>query len=305
MKTGNLSLQTYHLGGRYTPTDQFALDTRLSLSEISSLAGSGKGSDVALNATYKPGPAWTLSGGYTVSDSGQVATLGSFNSGAGVGYTGNGFSSGTTGDTFNTGPSSLRLMQFSTAYRASERVNLSGRYYQTRNEGDLSSNTQTRAFGFGADYDLGRQAIIGGSIDRSLTDYLGSSLGYGAETTTYDIYFQAAPKGMWSYCFGVNGLLSGGGSPNRQNSFNTDTSVVYRINTRQRTWVSYSSGRTTGYYGQDTGYLGAFYEYQLYRGLSLVSSYKSRRVANLDPLAQTGSYRANGFDIELSFGLSP
>ncbi len=304
-RNGTLALRTYRIGGRYTPSDRFALDTRLSLSQISSLAGSGTGTDISMTGTYRPGPAWTLGAGYSVSDSGQLATLGSFNTGSGVGYGGNGFSSGSTLDSYTAGAASMRLLQLSAGFRASERINLTSRYYQTRNEGDLNSNTQTRSYGFGADWDLGRQTLVGGSIDRSLTDYLGSSLGYSSETTTYDVFFQASPKGPWSYRVGVTGLISSGGSANRQNTFNADTSLIYRISPRQRTWVSYNSGRTTGYYGQDTGFLGLFYDYQIYHAISLVGSFKSRRVLNLDPSLQTGSYRSTGFDVELSFGLSP
>lgn len=305
IRHGNLNLRTYRLTGRYTPDDHLALDTRLSLSQISSLTGSGRGSDVSVNATYKPSAAWTLSGGYTVSDSGQVASFGAFTPGGGIGYGGNGFSSGSAGDALSGGASTLRLLQFNTGYRASDRMNLTARYYQAQNQGDLSSNTKSRAYGFGADWDLGRQTLIGGAIDRSVTNYLGSSLGYGSETTTYDLYFQGAPKGSWSFRLGVNGLISAGGAPNRQNSLNTDTALIFRITPKQRAWLSYSTGQSTGYYGQSSGYFGAFYEYQLYHGVSLLGSFKSRKVINLDPLVQTGSYRSTGFDLELSFGFAP
>ena len=48
-------------------------------------------------------------------------------------------------------------------------------------------------------------------------------------------------------------------------------------------------------------FLGAFYEYRLWRNVSLIGSYKWRKVDNLDPLFSSGAYRSRGFDLELSF----
>lgn len=61
-----------------------------------------------------------------------------------------------------------------------------------------------------------------------------------------------------------------------------DAGIAYRLAPRQRLRFQYSWNRTEGYFGQDSIFASAFYDYQLYRNIALSAAYRFRDVRNLD-----------------------
>jgi hypothetical protein len=80
-----------------------------------------------------------------------------------------------------------------------------------------------------------------------------------------------------------------------------DGYLRYKINRRSNAGLQFAVGRTSGYLPQSDNFFGAFYEHQLYQNVSLIGSYKLRRVTNLNSSLTSGAYRSSGFDLELNF----
>jgi hypothetical protein len=297
----NLQLQTVRTNATVDVGGGFGLSTRASVSQIEARGKKGTGTDVTLNASYRPNERLTFNTGVTQSNSGQLASLGSFANGSGYGYGGNGFSGGSIDSSFTgVGGNDVRQYQFSTTYLLNDRINLDGHWYDTTTEGSASSNSNTRAFGFGFNWDLGLFHLLSMTLDKTATRFLGTA-GSRSDSTIVSTSFSGSPKGRWSYRLGFSGSLSAGNSAYDQDTSLYETSLSYKIASRQRATVAYYSSRTTGYYGQNDNSLSFLYNYQIYRNIGLVGSYRTRRVINLDPSLTTGSYRSAGFDLELSF----
>jgi len=304
-KPGSVALQTLSSRLSWVAAKGLTFDGRAGLSKINAFGENGDGTDLSFNAAYRPTDVWNVSAGYTVSDSGALATLGSIASASGVGYGGNGFSSGALGSgAISGGQSNTRLFQVATGYRASDRLNLNARYYTTRSEGGLSSNAQTRAYGLGVEWDLGGSSLLSTSLDRTTTGFFDTAA-TSATSTTITAALASAPPGPWSYRLGISSLVSGGSSTYAQDSLQLDATLSYRISRRQRSSIVFNRGNVTGYYGQNETSLALLYSYQIYRNIALVSSYRFRNVSNLDASLTSGAYRSHGFDLELSFDFAP
>lgn len=301
---GDVRLETLSLSNTFAAGHGLSFNGKFDVSSIDAGGQSGNGTDVTLGASYKPSDKWSIATTYVRSDSGAVATLGAFASGAGTGYNGSGFSSATSGDTFSSGVSSLTTFAVSSAVKASDRLNFNVRFNRTRSEGDLASNTESEAYGAGVEWDLGRFTLLSLSLDQTNTDFIGT-LGTTSAATTLDCSLLGSPKGKWSYRVGLSSLLSSGSSAYGQNSLSYDASLTYRLAQRQRISFSLTNSSTTGYYAQSDNYFALIHQYQIFRNIALVSSYKIRDVRNLDPTVTTGAYKARGFDFELSFDFAP
>ncbi|HZH97492.1 MAG TPA: hypothetical protein VEX38_00855 [Fimbriimonadaceae bacterium] len=297
--TTNVALDTVRLEADYKPSDPWIIGLRTSFSKIRSDDQSGSGRDISMDLGYQPSEKLSVTASYTDSNAGQLATLGGFNSGFGLGYDGNGFSGGATGNTFANGSNNLRLLQLRTRYKATEKLSLDARMYSARSSGSYSSNTDTTSYGLGLDWNLGGGTTLNFSIDQSKTKFLDSP--FSSDALTFDAFINGKPAGPWSYRLGASALVSGGRSDFQQSSLYLDGGLTYALNSRQNLSFRFQHGRTTGYLPQQDNFVGMFYEYQLYRNVSLVASYKLRNLANLDPLATSGAYRSRGFDLELSF----
>jgi hypothetical protein len=295
----NVALDTVRLEADYKPSEAWTLGARTSFSKIRSDDQTGNGRDISMDIGYQPSERLSVSANYTDSNAGQLATLGGFNSGFGLGYDGNGFSGGATGNTFANGSNNVRLLQLRTRYKVNDKLSLDGRMYNARSNGSYSSNTDTTSLGLGLDWNLGGGTTLNFSLDQSKTKFLGSPL--TSDALTFDMFLNARPAGPWSYRLGASALISGGNSEFSQSALYVDGGLTYALNSRQNLSLRFQHGRTTGYLPQQDNFVGMFYEYQLYRNVSLVASYKIRNLANLDPLASSGAYRSRGFDLELSF----
>lgn len=292
-----LSLDTLRFDGDYQASSKLRLGWRTALSRIKYNAQQGDGRDLTFTSIYRPNEQWTIDGTYSDSDSGQIAALNGFQ--GDLGYDDNGFSSGAPGSGFTAGSTQFKLWRVRTRYESGSRLAGELRASNYRSSGSLYSNTETTTFAAGLDYDLGAGHSLSVSLDQTNTRFLDSP--NRSDTRSLSVSLGGRPNGPWTYRLGAGTILSGGSSTFAQDSVSVDGYLGYKINDRQNAYIQASSGRTTGYLPQSQMFLGAFYEYRLWRNVSLIGSYKWRKVDNLDPLFTSGAYRSRGFDLELSF----
>ena len=294
IETGRTALD-YFLGRGLSITG------RASLSNITSGGKSGQGTDTSATLSLAPTGPWSASATYARSDSGALATLGGFGDSFASGYSGSGFS-GTTTAPGTIGGTNVRLATANATYRAGDRLTLSGRVYDQASRGGVTSNAATRAFGLATSYDLRGGNLLNFSLDRSTTSFF-STEAASSSSTTFDAFLAGSPKGPWSYRFGVNTLVSGGGSF-AQDSFGLEGQLSHRIDSRQRLTLAGNLGRVRGYYPQDDRSLSFLYDYRLFGNVALTTAYRWRDLRNLDANATAGAFRSSGLSIELSFDFS-
>jgi len=299
-KDGAVSLDAIRLNADYTTSKGWFFGTRTSLSRMNSLGKSGNGNDITLSTSYKPikGP-FDFEASYVNSNSGSLSSLGSFQNGSGIGYGGNGFTGSTATSTVLNGGSNYKSFSVTPNYKINSRASLNGRFYQLRQSGSFNSNSETMSYGLGVNWDLGGNTLVSTNVDRSATRFL--DLTARTESTAVELALMGNPKGPWSYRIGLNSLISGKTTDYAQDSFGIDGYLRHRLNARSNLSLQFTLGRTSGYLPQSEHFIGAFYEYQLYRNVALVGSYKIRHVLNNDPTITTGAYRSSGFDLELNF----
>ncbi len=312
---GDLKVQTYSVGLRYSPNDAFNIEGRTSLSNIQALDKTSAGNDISLIARYQSAKSpWLLAARVTQSNSGQLSALAGFSSGLGLGYDGNGFAGGTVGSGFvGAGQAKVRQLEIAPTYKASSRMTINTHLVQTDAEGGFSSNSRNNSIGLGLDWDLGQYNAVAFSLDRTNTSYLGQLIGGASDATaithntatSFSFSLQGTPKGRYSYNFGLVSLISRGTASTGLTNLGIDAALGYRLTDRQRVSIRYQNTTYSGLYGQAQSYLGGFYSFSLFKGVSLVGSYKLKRVANIGQTAMNGSYRSSGFDLELSCDFAP
>ena len=297
---GDLSLDALRFSSDYSTTSGWFFGARASLSRTRTLGKSGNGNDLTLSTSYRPmsGP-FDFEAVMSQSNSGSLASLGAFQNGSGVGYGGNGFSSGSLSNGFGNGASDYRYLTVTPNYRINNRATLNGRFYQARSSGIYNSNSDTTSYGLGVTWDLGNSTLLTTSFDKTATRFLG--VDSKSDSFAFDAAIMGNPMGPWSYRLGMNTLISGNSSEFSQDSLGFDGFLRYKINPRSNASVQFALGRTSGYLPQSDNFFGAFYEHQLYQNVSLIGSYKLRRVSNLDGTFTGGAYRSSGFDLELNF----
>lgn len=292
-----VGLQTLNFRNTYRAHEDWNFNLNTSLSRISSQGKSGIGRDILFGVNYQPDADFSTRLEIADSESGPLSTLGQFNSGYGFGYDGNGFSGGATGG-FSAGASDARIVNLSTIWAPNQRLALNGNVGYVRSSGSVSSNTETKMFSFGANYDLGKSNRVSGSIDYSKTDYIDSP--FSSSATNISFFLDGSP-GRFSYNIGLSSLLAGGNSTFKQDALNYEVLLSYQLASRHNLSFLARNGRTTGYYPQDDNELALTYQYRIWKSLALNFSYRIRDVVNRDPILSTGGYRSRGFDIELAF----
>lgn len=285
----------YFLGRGLTMTG------RASLSRVTAGGKSGSGTDTSATLSLAPTGNWQATATYARSDSGALSTLGGFSDGFSAGYSGSGFS-GTTTAPNAIGGSNVNLLATNVTYRAGERFSLSGRFYDQSSQGSVTSNASTRALGVAGTYDLHGGNLFNVSLDRSLTSFFATGA-ESASSTTLDFFLSGSPQGPWTYRFGLNTLVSSGGTY-AQSSTGFDASLSHRIDDRQRLTLAGNFGRVRGYYPQDDASLALLYDYRLFGNVALTSAYRWRDMTNLDSTIAAGAFRSAGFSVELSFDFS-
>ncbi|MER3497037.1 MAG: hypothetical protein C4320_09985, partial [Armatimonadota bacterium] len=300
--TSHVAIESSRLGVDYSLGRGLSLSGRTALSKVSSGEKSGSGTDTSLSLSLAPIGAWSGAISYARSDSGALSTLGGFADSFGAGYGSSGFSGGVNTSPTGYGGSAISSLSMTTNYRAGERLNLSGRMYQQTSSGSVTSNASTRALGFGATYDLRGGNLFSLSLDQSATSFLAAGA-ERSESSTLSFFLSGAPKGPWSYRFGVNTLASSGGAF-AQSAFGMDAALSHRIDDRQRLSFAASLGRTRGYYPQDDNSFSMLYDYRLFGNVGLVGAYRWRALKNYDNVLTSGAFRSSGFSLELSFDFS-
>lgn len=295
---GTVDLNAVRFGAGYNPNDKTTLSARGSFSAIDANGRKGSGSDYSLAASYVPSSTWSFGAQYALSDSGSLATLGSFQSGFGFGYGGNGFSGGDPSNPI-TGVTNLTQWSLTAGFNPGDRMAVNAVVARSKSSGSISSNADTLTYGLGATFDFGRGIRFATSLDTSSTTFVDSPL--TSRATNLDFFLDGNPPGRLSYRLGASLLLTGGNSEFRQNSHSYEASLSYRLARRQALAFAINSGRIRGYYPQDSTSFGLTYQYQIWQSLALNVSYRVRDVKNLDPALTSGAYRSGGFDLELAF----
>ncbi len=299
-KDGSVSLDAIRLNADYTTPSGWFFGTRTSLSRMNSLGTNGNGNDITLSTSYRPGKGpFDFEASWVNSNSGSLATLGSFQNGSGIGYGGNGFTGSSLGSTLLNGGNNYKSFTVTPNYRLNSKAQLNARFYQLRQSGSYSSDSETTSYGLGVNWDLGGNTLLAANVDQSATRFL--ELTTRTKSTTLDLALMGSPKGPWSYRIGVTSLVSGQTTDFAQDSLGIDGYLRHKLNSRSNLSFQFTLGRTSGYLPQSDHSFGLSYEYQLYRNVALVGSYKLRRVLNNDPTITNGAYRSSGFDLELSF----
>lgn len=293
-----LSLQSLRYDLDYRAGKGWNVAARAGLTRSRFDGESGNGHDLSLTGVYRPSSKFSLDLGVTESRSGQVATLAGFTGTYGSGYDGNGFSSGLIGSSPVVGGTDIRLFQAHAAWQPTDKISVDARAFSARTQGSFSANSETLGAGLGLDWELGGGTNFSMNVDRTNTRYINAA--FKSSATTFDASLGGRFGSRWSYRFGSGFLFTDGGEFS-QNSLYGSGALTYKLSRRENLSARFSAGRTTGYYPQEDMYAGLFYEFQLYRNVSLIGSYKWRKVANLDPLFTSGAYRSRGFDLEISF----
>ena len=295
----DIALQSLRLSATYPSGKEWSFGAQTSVSHVKAGDEDGLGSDLSFTAGYTPNEKLNVSLGYSLSDSGALATLGGFQSGFGVGYNGNGFSGGISQGVFTTGVTDFRQLRAVAQYELTDWIGLTGSFYDTRYAGSVSSNTETKSMDIGVDVRFRSGTALIFNLAQSNTNFIGSPQRSEATTASFGVSGRSGHK--FGYDVRLNYLLSGGTSTFKQDDFGVDFGATYILAPRHRLNALGRIGRTTGYLPQDDTSFELAYGYQLWRNLNLVGSYKFRDVVNKDG-NPTGAYRANGFDIELRFG---
>ncbi len=303
---GSVRLDSIGWIGDYVAAQGLTIGGHTTLSEVDTAGTSGLGTDMALSVAYRrPDRPYGFDASYTFSNSGEIATLGSFQDGFGTGYNGNGFTGGATGNStvagqsgFNGSGTDVRRLQGAVSYNIAKRASLGANAFTSREYGALSTNSDSLGFGVTLDYDLRGNQRLGLSLNQSNTVFAGAT--ESANSTSLDLFEGGHPKGNWSYRLAVGSLLSSGGTI-AQNSFHYDFTLTNYFKRNQAIGLDVTSSSLTNYQPQNDFQIALSYQYQLFKSCALLGKYQIHNVMNLDPTVTTGAYSSRGFDFELNF----
>lgn len=278
------------------PAENLRLNTRLELNQTERTGRSSLGRLLELGAAYT-NDRWEASLIARDNNTGSIASLGGFTGGTGVGLDGSGFSNGTT-DLLGLGRSSSQDLIFTASYRLSERASLQLDTAQIKSSGGIQSNSTTRTFGVGANWEMGTTRGTA-RLDQTLTTFSQSAVRSSATTLSLGLSGDFGPR--WRYDIRANSLVSGGSSTFRQSGTTFEGNLSYVLGRRQTLSYDWALSDITGFRGQRDLGSSLTYSYQLWNSLALNASYRFRDVRNREEGISTGAYRFNGFDFVLSF----
>lgn len=291
------------LDSSYNAGKGLAVIARTSFNRVDDGETTGQGQDYALSLSYVPNYRFRASLAHSVSDSGALATLGGFLTGDGLGYGGNGFSGGVSsgGGLGATTGTKIRLWRLESHYALSDRYSLSMDAAHTFARGSVSSNSETTSVSGRFDADLGRSHYFGFGFTNSASKFAGSSV--TSKATTLDMNLSGSP-GRFGYSLGMNLLISGGNSAFKQDSTYYGAGLSYFAGGRHSFFADYSSGHSTGSFGQNDQYFSLAHQYAIWRNVALRTSYTWRKTENISG-GTAGAFRSKGFDIQLTFTFVP
>jgi hypothetical protein len=137
------------------------------------------------------------------------------------------------------------------------------------------------------------------SYSRAATNFFGA--GTGTNSSASLTAFAGGQLGnKWTYSIGANSLTSSGAGF-EQSALSADFQLGYFLRPGHRVFYDLAYNKTKGSFGQNDFASSAGYSYSVGTGINLVGRYSFRDLRNLTSTTGTGSFRSNGFTIELSF----
>lgn len=269
-----------------------------SLTQLQSGGAVSSGRQITLDAAYAPNDRFSSRARYAVASSGGAGRIGGLQTGFGFGYDGNGFTSGVGQGTDLAAATGTNLSVGAT-YALTDRLVADAQLTRARNEGPISSNTDSLGYGFGVVWTPKDWTDFRLDLSRTQTRFV--SGGQSSNSSALGFSTVLSPPGRVNYRAGLSLLLTGGNSQFAQDSVAFDAAIGYRLAARHNLLLAYVSGSTTGYYPQDDRDLSLTYQYQIWENLALNVRYRIRDVQNRDPDLVGGAYSSRGFDLELSF----
>lgn len=301
---GSVLSNALSLNANYDAGRGYTFNVNSSLSQNDIGGQSIPGQDITLGGSYRsPNNRINFITLYEKSNSGQLATLGSFVNGTSAGYNGNGFSGGYSGlspfsSGFNAGGTNLNRFSNTVTYTAGSRLNLSANMAWTSQSGTDSSNSNAVGLGLSAAYDLHNNQNISINLSQNNVTFPGTST--YSNSLALGMMLSGSPKGPWSYTMGFSSLLSQGGTF-AQSSIQWQMHVRNRVHKNQAMILDIGTSNVFQYQPQNTLNFALGYEYQLFKNVALVGRYHIQNVINMNQTLTSGAYLARGLDFELDF----
>ena len=277
----------------------WSLDGKYSLSDTESTGLTGQGHDTSFDLGYHPANgSFGLDGRFVDSRAGTLAALSQFSSGAGFGYSGNGFSAGPTGQSVVNGATDVDQLSLSGNLRLNSRSSFEVHLVDSTATGSVASNTDTKDLGGSVRMDYAKGQTMSLSLDRSVTSYTDGSAP-NSSSTTLNAALDGSFGRRWSYNFDMGVALTGG-SVYSQNNTSYNGGIVRRLSRRDNLSLSYQNSISTGYEAELNGVWSLNYTHQLFTGVALVGGYNWRSLTYADPSIDGIGYRARGLNIQLT-----
>lgn len=266
--------------------------------------GKSTGRDVQLSFDVKPSE--NLNARVTFNDSTSgFYNYGGYGNGYGYGLGSGGFSNG--GDQYGSSSGvrqrGYNLMLHYSPWRA---LSLDAQLSRQFGSGDNLSNSDLTTMTLGLGYQFSQYLRFNGSLSQQKVSFVSSS--GSSDTSIVSFGMSAGPWKRWSWSMDVQRMLSGSNyttDGSGYNSYNQNLNSVfsklgYSISDRQRAFIDVRTGATIGYLSSNEENYGVGYEYDLNRYITLVASYRIRKLMNQDPANSAYSYRARSFDVDVA-----
>lgn len=275
----------------------WSLGGQIGLSQVAEAGQRNLGRDLQARIGWRPTDQLSSSLIFTDSDGGAASTLSGFESGAGFGYDGNGFSGGAT-SAFGQTAAKLREWRLQTAWTPSDRASITAFARSLERQGALSANTRSEGLGLDGSYDAGARLRLNGSLSSNRT----RSLSTGGSTENLLLTLGADGDLSRRLDWSANtALLLAGGGAFAQDSLQIDGSMRYRLSARESINARLDTNQVRGYLPQNTWDASLTYQRQIFGSLALNAGWTARSAENLDPAITSGAFRSNGFNVELAF----
>jgi hypothetical protein len=298
-----LNLDSIKSSVSYNAGKNVSVSASASQSNVKTNKQSSVGYDYSLRANLAQTGFWSGGIDYTVSDSGELASLGGFLNGNSIGFGNSGFSGSNGLGTISNGNYSVRRLGVNFGYQGAGAYSSNFSFSRTNSTGSATNNADIQTLTWSQQFQINENNAV--SLDWTKVDSVFQSSSVGSATSyLVNAQLNGALGRLWSYNLGLNTLTSTGGSF-AQDSFGFQGDVTYFLNSRQRLIGSISANRTSGLLPQEDTQVQAAYAYMIIPGIDLRARYSFRDLQNLDSSAVGGAFRSNGLSLELTFSLLP
>jgi hypothetical protein len=300
---GHLQSQSIGVDSNYAIGRGWSFAGKYSLSDTESTGLTGVGHDADFDLGYHPlKGAFGFDGRFADSRAGTLAALSQFNTGAGFGYNGNGFSDGMNGTGIANGATDLDMLSLMGNLRLSSHASMEAHLVSSESTGSVASNSRNQDIGASVRLDYAHSHTLSLSLDRNLTNYVDGSAPNNA-STTLNAYLNGDFSRKWSYNLDVGFLLTNGGDYG-QNNTNYSGGILRRLSRRDSLGLNYENSVSTGYEAELNGVWSLSYTRQIMPAVALVGSYNWRRLSYADPATDGIGYRAHGLDVVLTMNFA-